>query len=244
MSQEWIKLIGILLIINNSKRLRNDKMDNKNKRILDSRPLVLSAELATKIGLNEAIFLQQLTFWLKRTKNGKNYVYKTYEEWKKEFPFWSESTIKRAVAKLKKMELIKTQRINQSQLYFLNNDKFDNYKKYMIEEKYANELLIKNRPLLLFPELAVEIGLNEAIFLQQLYYWRTITKHEGKYVHKKTKEWKKELPFIHENTINKVINNLINMGLITVEQKMYTRNFYINDDELNKLREKLKENKK
>ena len=44
MSQEWIKLIGILLIINNSKRLRNDKMDNKNKRILDSRPLVLSAE--------------------------------------------------------------------------------------------------------------------------------------------------------------------------------------------------------
>ena len=39
-----------------------------NIRILDSRPLVLSAELATKIGLNEAIFLQQLTFWLKRTK--------------------------------------------------------------------------------------------------------------------------------------------------------------------------------
>ena len=34
------------------------------------------------------------------------------------------------------------------------------------------------------------------------------------------------------------------MGLITVEQKMYTRNFYINDDELNKLREKLKENEK
>ena len=92
-------------------------MDNNNIRILDSRPLLLSAELATKIGLNEAIFLQQLTFWLKRTKNGKNYVYKTYEEWKKEFPFWSESTIKRAVAKLKKMELIKTQKIPQSVLH-------------------------------------------------------------------------------------------------------------------------------
>lgn len=219
-------------------------MDNNNIRILDSRPLVLSAELATKIGLNEAILLQQLTFWLKRTRDGKKYVYKTYEEWKKELPFWSERTIKRAVANLREMELIKTQKINQNQLYFLNNDKFDNYKKYMIEEKYTNEFLIKNRPLLLFPELAVEIGLNEAIFLQQLYYWRTKSKHEGKYVHKKTKEWKKELLFIHENTINKVIKNLINMGLITVEQKMYTRNFYINDDELNKLREKLKENEK
>ena len=108
-------------------------MDNNNKRILDSRPLVLSAELATKIGLNEAIFLQQLMFWLKWTKNEKKYVYKTYEEWEKEFPFWSERTIKRAVAKLRKMELIKTQQINQNQLYFLNNDKFDNYKKYMIE---------------------------------------------------------------------------------------------------------------
>lgn len=222
-------------------------MDNKNIKILDSRPLVLSAELATEIGLNEAIFLQQLRFWLKRTKNGKKYVYKTYEEWKKEFPFWSISTIKRTVAKLKKMELIKTQKIPQSNLYFLNNDKFDNYKKYMIEEKYTNTFLIKNRPLLIFPELATEIGLNEAIFLQQLYYWITIIKSEDekrKYVHKKTKEWKKEFPYIHGNTINNVVTKLINMELITVEQKMYTRNFYINDDELNKLREKLKENEK
>lgn len=222
-------------------------MDNKNIRILDSRPLVLSAELATEIGLNEAIFLQQLNFWLKRTKNGKKYVYKTYEEWKKELPFWSISTIKRTVAKLKKMGLIKTQKITQSNLYFLNNDKFDNYKKYMIEEKYTNTLLIKNRPLLIFPELATEIGLDEAIFLQQLYYWITITKGEDekrKYIHKKTKEWKKEFPYIHGNTINNVVTKLSNMELITVEQKMYTRNFYINDDELNKLREKLKENEK
>ena len=222
-------------------------MDNNNKRILDSRPLVLSAELATKIGLNEAIFLQQLMFWLKRTKNEKKYVYKTYEEWEKEFPFWSERTIKRAVAKLRKMELIKTQQINQNQLYFLNNDKFDNYKKYMIEEKYTNTFLLKNRPLLIFPELAVEIGLNEAIFLQQLYYWIMITKHDdekGKYVHKKTKEWKKEFPYIHGNTINNIVITLINMELITVEQQRYTRKFYINDDGLNKLREKLKENEK
>lgn len=222
-------------------------MDNKNIRILDSRPLVLSAELATEIGLNEAIFLQQLNFWLKKTKNGKKYVYKTYEEWKKELPFWSISTIKRTVAKLKKMGLIKTQKITQSNLYFLNNDKFDNYKKYMIEEKYTNTLLIKNRPLLIFPELATEIGLDEAIFLQQLYYWITITKGEDekrKYIHKKTKEWKKEFPYIHGNTINNVVTKLSNMELITVEQKMYTRNFYINDDELNKLREKLKENEK
>lgn len=222
-------------------------MDNKNIRILDSRPLVLSAELAKKIGLNEAIFLQQLTFWLKRTKNGKKYVYKTYEEWQKELPFWSESTIKRTVAKLRKMELIKTQQINQNQLYFLNNDKFDDYSKYMIEEKYTNTFLFKNRPLLIFPELATELGLDEAIFLQQLYYWITINKHKDekrKYVHKKTEEWKKEIPFRNKNTLNDVIKKLINMGLITADRKRYTRCFYINDDELNKLREKLKENKK
>ena len=110
-----------------------------------------------------------------------------------------------------------------------------------------NKRILDSRPLVLSAELATKIGLNEAIFLQQLYYWIMITKHDdekGKYVHKKTKEWKKEFPYIHGNTINNIVITLINMELITVEQQRYTRKFYINDDGLNKLREKLKENEK
>lgn len=66
-------------------------------------PLQVLPELATKIGLNEAIFLQQLHFRLlvsKHTRDGHIWVYKTYEEWQEEFPFWSIATIKRMIRKL------------------------------------------------------------------------------------------------------------------------------------------------
>lgn len=37
-------------------------------------------------------------------------------------------------------------------------------------------LIIKSRPQIVIPELAVKIGLHEALVLQQLHYWITETK--------------------------------------------------------------------
>lgn len=80
-----------------------------SKLLLDSQPLIIIPELATKIGLNEAIVLQQLHYWLeinrqtkKNYRNGYYWVYNTYEEWQKQFPWWSIITIKRIFASLEK----------------------------------------------------------------------------------------------------------------------------------------------
>ncbi|MFS0574103.1 hypothetical protein AB1K83_00575 [Sporosarcina sp. 179-K 3D1 HS] len=73
------------------------------KLLINDSPLLVLPSLATKLGLNEAVILQQLHFRSlisKNRKDGHVWVYKTYEEWHEEFPFWSERTIKRTIRKL------------------------------------------------------------------------------------------------------------------------------------------------
>ena len=74
-----------------------------SRLLLDENPLIVQPELAVKIGLNEAIFLQQLHYWLQKSKNvidGLKWSYNTYEELHEQFPFFSISTIKRIVKNL------------------------------------------------------------------------------------------------------------------------------------------------
>lgn len=77
--------------------------------LINEPPLQVLPTLAEAIGLNEAIFLQQLHYWLQRSNNwrdGRKWCYKTVEDWQQEFPFWSIATIKRIKTSLKKQNLI------------------------------------------------------------------------------------------------------------------------------------------
>jgi hypothetical protein len=59
--------------------------------------------LAKKLGLNESIVIQQVHYWLTSSKHeheGKKWIFNTYEEWNKQFPFWSEKTIRRTFGNL------------------------------------------------------------------------------------------------------------------------------------------------
>ena len=104
-----------------------------SKLLLDEYPLIILPNLAVKIGLNEAIVMQQLHYWLKESKNvkdGYKWVYNTYEDWQKQFPFWSVSTIKRIVSGLEKEGLILTGnynklKIDRTKWYRINYEKFD-----------------------------------------------------------------------------------------------------------------------
>ena len=78
-----------------------------SKLLLDSHPLVVIPELAQKIGLHEAIVLQQINYWLViNEKEGRNFhegfywTYNTYEDWQKQFPWWTSRTIKRIILNL------------------------------------------------------------------------------------------------------------------------------------------------
>lgn len=96
------------------------------------RPIVINPQLAKKIGLNETIVLQQLNYWLQKTRagiehEGKTWIYNTYAEWHEQVPFFSERTIQRVMLKLESMGLISSKPINKSKgdmtkFYTINQD--------------------------------------------------------------------------------------------------------------------------
>lgn len=74
-------------------------------------PIVINPELAVRVGLNEAIVLQQLAYWLEETEagiehEGRRWVYNTQEQWRLQFSFWSVDTVKRAFTSLQKQGLV------------------------------------------------------------------------------------------------------------------------------------------
>lgn len=87
--------------------------------LFNKHPIVLDKNMATIIGVNEAIILQQVHYWLEiNRKEGKNFhegrywTYNTYDEWHEQFPFWSKETIKRAFKRLRSMNIIIVDRFN------------------------------------------------------------------------------------------------------------------------------------
>lgn len=80
-----------------------------NKFLIEEYPLIVLPSLAIEIGLNEAIFLQHIHYWLGKSKHehdGRKWTYNSIPEWQEQFPFWSESTIKRVISNLEKQKLL------------------------------------------------------------------------------------------------------------------------------------------
>jgi hypothetical protein len=95
-----------------------------SKLLLDDKPLIVLPSLAGKVGLNESIVLQQLHYWLLDSKNirdGFKWVYNTYEDWQKQFPFWSVRTLKRIITGLETDGLIITGNYNKLKIDRIKN---------------------------------------------------------------------------------------------------------------------------
>jgi len=99
--------------------------------LLVGKLLTIRPALAIKIGLNEAIVLQQLDYWLNHAEkehDGKMWIYKSYEKWQEQdFPFWSVSTVKRTIKNLRAMLLIDVESLsdnfnNRVNYYTINRD--------------------------------------------------------------------------------------------------------------------------
>ncbi|PLT33504.1 conserved phage C-terminal domain-containing protein [Bacillus sp. V5-8f] len=87
--------------------------------IIEDKTLLIITSLAVKIGLNEAVMLQQVHYWLSKSQHwieGRKWVYNTYEDWHKQMPFWSVSTIKRTVKVLEKSGYLISERFNHSRM--------------------------------------------------------------------------------------------------------------------------------
>lgn len=95
--------------------------------------------LAKEIGVNETLFLNHIHNWLQVSKNKRDgfiWVYKTYDEWQAELPFWSVDTVKRTIKKLEKAELV----ISTGKYNRLG---FDKTKWYTINYEKINQLAIE-----------------------------------------------------------------------------------------------------
>lgn len=84
-------------------------------------------------------------------------------------------------------------------------------------------LLYSQHPLVVNPQLAVAIGLNEAIVLQQIHYWAARTKsgkvHDGRvWIYNTYDQWVEQFPFWSQETIKRALTSLRKKGLIDVEQ--------------------------
>ena len=135
--------------------------------LLDDYPLIILPSLAEKIGLNESIVLQQLHYWLKKSDNVRDdykWVYNTYEDWNRQFPFWSVSTIRRTITKLENMELIiignyNKLKIDNTKWYRIDYEKLAHMSRPSVQNEqttcsnWTDDLFKMNRPL---PETTTE----------------------------------------------------------------------------------------
>ncbi|SFB19518.1 MULTISPECIES: hypothetical protein [unclassified Bacillus (in: firmicutes)] len=106
-----------------------------SKLLISGRPVMIIPELALKLGLHEAVVLQQIHYWLCSSKHvieGRKWIYNTYKEWHNQMPFWSESTIKRTIRSLEKQGFLLTGNWNSL--------KIDKTKWYTIDYERVVEL--------------------------------------------------------------------------------------------------------
>ncbi|MCD8491553.1 MAG: hypothetical protein LRY51_06455 [Geovibrio sp.] len=197
-----------------------------SRYLIDDIPLFVSPTLAKLIGFNEALVLQKVHFWLKHTDNvrdGQKWVYNTYAEWHKQFPFWSDMTIRRTFTNLEKKQFfVSTTKYNKSHInktkwYTINYEKLSETTGISV----IGEFLIDEPPVIALPKLADAVGLNEAMFLQQLHFYQVCkaidtddNKPDGIWIKRTQKGWLRIFTFWSRATLHRAIKKLLDMGLV------------------------------
>lgn len=106
-----------------------------SKLLIYENPIMILPSLAQKLGLNEAVILQQIHYWLVKSqhkKDGRKWVYNTYKDWQVQMPFWSERTIKRSIKSLEEQGYLLSANYNRL--------KMDKTKWYSIDYEKLAEL--------------------------------------------------------------------------------------------------------
>lgn len=106
--------------------------------LFDEQPIVANKTLARELGLNEALVLQQINYWIEiNKKSGKNYhdgkywTYNSIRAWQEnDFDYMSFDTVKRTFSKLEKAGYLLVGNYNKdprdkTKWYTINNDKLE-----------------------------------------------------------------------------------------------------------------------
>jgi uncharacterized phage protein (TIGR02220 family) len=133
--------------------------------LINEAPLMIVPSLAVRIGMNEAVVLQQIHYWLGMSKHqieGKKWVYNTYEDWQKQFPFWSISTIRRTFSSLEKSGLVVSDnwnafKLDKTKWYTINYERL-----VEIEQSYEPSTA-QSEPAEVSERTPLQFSLNKAI---------------------------------------------------------------------------------
>jgi hypothetical protein len=112
-------------------------MKKQNKLIVDDcrTVLVIQPKVAKILGRSAALLLQQIHYWLSVSNDkigkiidGEKWIYNSAQDWTDQLQIFSLSTIKRAINKLKSLDLIKTAKLSkkksdQTNWYTINYNK-------------------------------------------------------------------------------------------------------------------------
>ena len=117
--------------------------------LISESPLTVQPSLAVLLGLNEAIFLQQVQYWITREAGfcdqyGRRWIYNTVKQWNVQFPFWSESTIKRTIKSLEDQEVMLSTVIgnsyNKTKAYTINYDLIEELSEKIVHKQFQTSL--------------------------------------------------------------------------------------------------------
>lgn len=114
--------------------------------LINEAPLQVLPSLAVALkNINEAIMLQQIQYWLQKSKNeykGRKWIYNTISEWHEQFPWLTDRSIKARFDSLRKKGIIITAN--------LNKNSFDHTNWYSIDydalDKLLNDETQKKKP--------------------------------------------------------------------------------------------------
>jgi hypothetical protein len=107
---------------------------NHSKLLINESPLLVLPSLAVALGLNEAIVLQQIQFWLGRDggveHEGRRWVWNSVAQWSKQFPWWSDNTIQRTLQRLRDAGILEAKALssdpfNRTLFYTINYSKLE-----------------------------------------------------------------------------------------------------------------------
>ncbi|HEX6607628.1 MAG TPA: hypothetical protein VF276_12005 [Chloroflexia bacterium] len=86
------------------------------KAIVIDTPVLMLPALARLIGMDDAMLLQQIHYWLSlggHEHDGRRWIYNTYHAWAEQFPGWSKDKVRRIVERLRGRGLVQTANYNR-----------------------------------------------------------------------------------------------------------------------------------
>lgn len=126
-------------------------MRTVSRLLFDEAPLVVQPKLACAVGLNEAIFLQLVHYWLQKSdkvRDGRKWTYNPQTAWCEQLPFLSAGTVRRIIKTLKDSKILLVGRYNRSQMdkttwYSIDYEKLDeaveNYEETPLKSSVEDE---------------------------------------------------------------------------------------------------------